>query len=61
MADEPRTVAAILADINSLARAIALHDEARRMGHPEAREPFVARKMHDRRAELLNELAQHGR
>ncbi|MGH1572692.1 hypothetical protein ACRAWG_20995 [Methylobacterium sp. P31] len=56
--DEPRTVAAILADITSLDRAIALHEEARRTGHPEAREPFVAKKMHERRAELLEELAQ---
>ncbi|MGH1569416.1 hypothetical protein ACRAWG_00555 [Methylobacterium sp. P31] len=56
--DEPRTVAAILADIMSLDRAITLHEQARRMGHPEAREPFVAKKMHDRREELLEELAQ---
>lgn len=57
--DESRTVAAILADITSLDRAIALHEEGRRMGYPGSGEPFVAKKMHERRAELLEELAQH--
>jgi hypothetical protein len=57
--DEPRTVAAILADITSLDRAIALHEEGRRMGYPGSGEPFVAKRMHERRAELLEELAQH--
>ena len=60
MADnEPRTVPAILADINRLGRTIALHQETYRMGHPGAGDPFGARKMHERRAELLEELAQH--
>jgi hypothetical protein len=59
--DEPRTVAAILADINSLARAAALHEQARRMGHQGGVAPSVPRKMHEQRAELLRELAEHGR
>lgn len=60
MADnDPRTIAAILADINCLGRTITLYQEAHRMGHPGAGEHFSTRKMHEQRAELLRELAQH--
>jgi hypothetical protein len=56
--DEPRTAAEILAEIQSLDKALAQHEESYRLGHPVPEGSPTRKELYERRAQLLDELAQ---